>query len=273
MIIASDIHVSNKHGISPFTVEIENALRRDHGRTLIMCDDFMCGATKKEYAQVYHWVARFRSQGVNVVLSVDNHDTSRSILITRIPLDKGRRRYGRLGDLIAEQDIVVAKRDEFDFIYAVNRDVFFAPRTTHSRIYNATRVKRDQFEWAMAVLSLEGLTEGNGYRLHLVTHQSLWELPGDKHGHVHKRRRLTAEFLDPLGFSTAINGHNRRFDLGYRPVKEEHVGFLVYHIQAPAASPHKTKGGRFTPGYVEWDPRERGSARFIGLTATSRRAC
>ena len=262
MIITSDIHISSSKGAPGLLETIEAAALEDASKTLIVAGDVTCGAKSKEYMKAYSWFEGLIRQGVNVVIAPGNHDTSQSILIMRIPLDKGYRRYEFMIDMIADQDIVVARRDQFDMISVVGKDVFFAARSTHHRVHKATRLKRKQFEWAKDLLLEKGLTRESGYRLHLVTHQSLWKLDGDKHGHMNRRKRLVKEFLQPLGFVTAINGHNHGFASGIRRVKKK-LPFTIYHIQAPTASEHKTKGGRCRPGYVKWDPERSDSLDFI----------
>jgi len=197
--------------------------------------------------------------GIEIVLSVGNHDMSQSILITRIPRKSGYERYAQLTDIVSQRNITVARKDEFDLIYKVCLDVFYSPRTTHSRIWKPNRIKREQFEWAAEVLQKEGLTTDNGYRLHLLTHQNLWKRKGDSHNHIHKRQRMVEDFLKPFGFVTAINVHNHRFDTGYREVKE--LGFRLYHIYPPTLS-SRTKASRFKPGYVQLDPAVPNSAEF-----------
>jgi len=262
MIITSDIHISSSKGAPELLNTIEEAVLKDDNKTLIVAGDLTCTAKSKEYMKAYSWFEGLIRQGVNVIIAPGNHDTSQSILIMRIPLDKGYRRYEFMIDMIADQDIVVARRDQFDIISVIGRDVFFAARSTHHRVHKATRVKRKQFEWAKAILIDWGFTKENGYRLHLVTHQSLWKLSGDKHGHMNNRKRLVEEFLEPLGFVTAINGHNHGFASGMRRVKKK-LPFEIYHIQSPTASEYKTKGGRCTPGYVKWNPEIPGSEEVI----------
>ena len=262
MIITSDIHISSSKGAPELLQEIERAALSDPRKTMIVAGDVTCGAKSKEYMKAYAWFEGLIRQGVNVVIAPGNHDTSQSILIMRIPIDKGYRRYKYMIDMIADQDIVLARRDQFDMISIIGKDVFFAARSTHHRVHKATRIKRKQFEWAARTLLCNGLTSSNGYRLHLVTHQSLWKLPGDKHEHMNRRKRLVKEFLEPFGFVTAINGHNHGFASGMRKVKKK-LPFKIYHIQAPTASEHKTKGGRCTPGYVKWDPENPGSEKLI----------
>ena len=251
MIVVSDIHIGDNKNESGYIRAIEDAVRKDEHKTLIIAGDLTCYAREREYNKVSDCFEKLIGNGVKIVLSVGNHDMSQSLLITRIPRKSGYKRYARLTDYISRQDITVAQRDEFDLIYRVGQDVFYAPRTTHSRIWKPTRINRKQFEWAAGILHRDGLTAENGYRLHLLTHQSLWKRKGDSHNHMHKRRRIVEEFLIPFGFTTAINGHNHRFDTGFREVKE--LGFQLYHIQTPTLS-SRTKKGNFKPGYVEWDP-------------------
>ena len=73
---------------------------------------------------------------------------------------------------------------------------------------------------------------------------------------------MLKELLIPFGFSTAINGHNHRFDCGYREVKD--TGFRLLHIQAPTLS-KRTKSGKGNRGYVKWDPEDPGSVEFIEM--------
>lgn len=143
--------------------------------------------------------------------------------------------------------------------YRIGKDVFVSARSIHSKVYKGSRLSKDQYNWAAGELIRNGLTTENGYRLHLLTHQSLWKLEGDPHNHMNKRRRLVKSFLEPFGFSTAINGHNHRFDHGRRSVKKK-LHHSLYHIQAPTLST-RTKG-RFIPGFVSWDPSREMSAEL-----------
>lgn len=259
MIIASDIHAYKE---KPMLVNrIDSALKRDRHRTLILAGDLTCGAREEEYDRVAQWLYSLIEEGTNVVLAVGNHDMSTSLLVTRVPNADGYKRYSALLDLVESQPIVVARMNEFDALYCIGRDVFYAARSTHSKPYKGSRVKKSQFYMATECLVTTGLIPENGYRLHLVTHQSLWHLDGDAHGHIHKRKRLVEHLLQPMGFVTAINGHNHRFEAASREVKK--TGFNIYHIQAPSLS-MKTKG-KFTPGFVSWDPGVRNSAKFISV--------
>ena len=258
--IASDIHVTRKKGMSHHIDEFEKVLLEDKNSTLIIPGDLTSYAREKEYELVSDWFLRLIEQGISIVLAVGNHDMAQSILLMRLPRKRGYERYSRLADLIAKQSIVIARRDEFDLIYKIDKDVFYAPRTTHTRPWHPTRIKREQFEWAYEELHRRGLYADNGYRLHLVTHQSLWKRKGDTHNHMHKRKRIVKEFLQPIGFSTAINGHNHRFDAGYREIKE--LGFSMYHIQAPTLS-SRTKMGQGQSGYVLWSPDDPSSATLV----------
>lgn len=261
MIIASDIH--DKEGKFPMVNALRPALERDRHRTLILSGDLTCGAKEGEYDRITQWLVTLVQEGVHVILAAGNHDMSKSILVARIPNENGYRRHAALLDILERQQIVVARMDEFDMIYRVGMDVFYCARSTHSKVYKGSRIKKKQLFWARACLESRGLLPENGYRLHLVTHQSLWCLDDDAHGHIHKRKRLVKYLLRPLGFTTAINGHNHRFDAAVREVK--HLGFHLYHIQAPTLS-RKTKG-KFTPGYVHWDPEVPGSARMVNVEA------
>ena len=260
MIIASDIHDST--GNRKLHDSLEEALEKDIHKTLIIAGDFTKKAGKEEYLRISNWLSGIMSKGIRVVIAVGNHDMSQSILITRIPLKKGYKRFSCLMDMIGSQDCVVARMDEFDAIYRIGSDVFYSARSIHSKVYKGSRIKKDQFYWAADQLLRNGLTTDNGYRLHLVTHQSLWELKTDAHGHINKRKRLVKNFLQPFGFSTAINGHNHRFDCGERRVKKG-IAYSLYHIQAPTLS-ERTKG-RFIPGFVSWDPAGAGSPKMISI--------
>ena len=257
MIIASDIHV--REGSELFRTEIEKALSEDDDHVLVISGDVTQSGKEDEYARVAAWFKDLSAAGVKIVLTAGNHDVTKRLHIISIVRTKYKNRFGELIDIIEKQSIIVARRDSCDIVYKIGKDVFCALRSTHSRHWRATRVSKDQYQWAKKVLADNELTSENGFRLHLVTHHSLWQSSGnDKHLHMHKKRRLVENFLKPLGFSTAINGHNHRFDSGLRELK----GYYLYHIQAPTLST-KTKGGRFVPGFVKWDPRVKGSADVI----------
>lgn len=260
MIIASDIHDSTDN--RKLHDALEEALEKDTHKTLIIAGDFTRRAGGSEYLRTRDWLESILSRGIRVIISVGNHDMSQRILIARIPLKKGYERFSCLMDMIGSQECTVARMDEFDAIYRIGQDVFYSARTIHSKVCKGSRIKKDQFIWAAEQLQLSGLTTDNGYRLHLLAHQSLWKLKTDAHGHINKRDRLVKSFLRPLGFSTAINGHNHRFDQGVRRVKKG-IPFSLLHIQAPTLS-ERTKG-RFIPGFVSWDPAVAGSAKMISV--------
>ena len=236
-----------------FQEQLEKNLAQDKHRTLIIPGDFTRKAGSSEYRRTAYWLGDLINRGIKVLVTVGNHDMSQSILIARIPLKKGYKRFSCLMDIVGSQSCLIARMDEFDAIYKIGRDVFYAARTTHSKVYKGTRIKKEQLSWARTQLLRHGLITSNGYRLHLLTHQSLWKLKGDAHSHVNKRKRLVTNLLKPLGFSTSINGHNHRFDHGVRQVKKGN-SFSMQHIQAPTLS-SRTKG-HFLPGFLTWDPSE-----------------
>jgi 3',5'-cyclic AMP phosphodiesterase CpdA len=260
MIIASDIHARTG---KPLLVDrLRSELEKDKQRTLILAGDFTHKARDAEYERIEAWIRELLDDGVNVVLSVGNHDMSTSIGIARIPNQNGYERYSNLLDVVEEQSIVVARMDEFDVIYKVGMDVFYAARSTHSKIYKGSRIKEEQLLRARWHLENLRLLPQYGYRLHLLTHHSLWKLDDDAHGHLNRRKRLVKEILRPLCFSTAINGHNHRFDAAIREVKD--LRFWLYHIQAPTLST-RTKG-KFTTGFVKWDTEIPGSAVMVSVS-------
>lgn len=259
MIIASDIHT--RKGSELLRSAIEKALSEDDERVIIISGDVTQNGKREEYARVAEWFKKLTSDGNRIVLSAGNHDVTNRLHVISFVRDTYKERFGKLVDIVAEQSIVVARRDNCDTIYKIGKDVFCALRSTHARHWQSTRIAKKQYQWAEKVLASNGLTSSEGYRLHLVTHHSLWQSSGnDLHFHMHKKRRLVENFLNPLGFSTAINGHNHRFDSGLRELK----GYYLYHIQAPTLST-KTKGGRFAPGFVKWDPKTRGSAEIVEI--------
>lgn len=264
-IIASDMHAPKCS--QPLMEEVFAELTSGPvPGTLILAGDLTCKAREERYAEIADWICRLRDAGVNIVMAPGNHDTAKSVLwMAKVTSTGGKKRYANLADLIADQPIVEARMDAFDFIFRIDRDVFYATRTTHSGGipvigHRKIKVKKEQFEWARNELRRRGLTASDGYRLHLVCHHSLWELEGDEHGHMSRRKRLVEELLEPLGFVTIINGHNHRFASARREVKE--TGFYIDHIQAPTLSV-KTKRGKGQTGYVRWDPEVPGSAELV----------
>ncbi len=259
MIIISDIHT--KMSKSLMTEMVEDELTRDVNKTVIVCGDVTHRAKEDEYKKVTQWFESLMSKGIGIVLCAGNHDLTIRFPVGNVKNPSGRKRYGELSDIIEKQSIVVDRADDFDFIYKVNQDIFCAFRSTHSKWYKGLRIKKDQYEWASEVLIRNGYLTANGYRLHLVTHHSLWECDEDRHGHMHKRKRLVKKFLRPFEFASAINGHNHRFHAEYQDLKKRY-SFL--HIQAPTLS-DRTKGGRFTPGFVKWNPEVEDSAVFVPI--------
>lgn len=115
MIIASDIHDSTEN--RSLHDALEFAVENDPDRTLIVAGDFTKRAGSKEYDRTARWLASIMHKGINVVVTVGNHDMSQSILVARVPLKKGYRRFSRLMDMLSMQDCVVARRDCFDAVY------------------------------------------------------------------------------------------------------------------------------------------------------------
>lgn len=264
-IIASDLHAPKCDKTLMDEVLAELTAGPAPG-TLILAGDLTCKAKEEQYGEITGWICLLRDRGVNIVMAPGNHDTAKSVLhVTKVTSSGGKKRYGCLADLIADQPIVEARMDAFDFIFRVDRDVFYATRTTHAGGipvfgHRKLRVKREQLEWAGKELLGRGLTASNGYRLHIVCHHSLWKLRHDAHGHMNKRKRLVEEMLEPLGFVTFINGHNHRFDFGRRQVKK--TGFFIDHIQAPTLK-SKAKNSKGHSGYIRWDSEVPGSAELI----------
>lgn len=257
MIIVSDIHTKKKKSL--ITEKVEEELARDKHKVMVVCGDVTHRAKEDEYNKITEWFESLIEKGIGIVLCAGNHDLTIKFPAANIKSESGRRRYSELGDLIEKQSIVVDRGDEFDFVYKVGNDIFCAFRSTHGKLYKGLRIKKDQYEWASEVLIKKGYLTANGYRLHLVTHHSLWECDDDRHGHMHKRKRLVKKFLRPFEFASAINGHNHRFHAEQQDLKKR---YSFYHIQAPTLS-DRTKGGRFTPGFVKWDPEVRDSAEFV----------
>lgn len=264
-IIASDLHAPKCD--KPLMDEVFAELTAGPAPgTLILAGDYTCKAKEEQYEEIAEWICLLRDKGVNIVMAPGNHDTSKNVpLVLTLSSSGGKKRYGSLADLIADQPIVEARMNAFDFIFRVDRDVFYATRTTHSGKFpilkpKRIKVRRKQLEWARDQLLSRGFTAGNGYRLHMVCHHSMWSLKRDVHGHMDKRKRLVKELLEPLGFVTFINGHNHSFARGRRQVKK--TGFYIDHIQAPTLS-SKTKCGIGESGYVRWDPEVSGSAKLV----------
>ncbi len=263
LIIASDIHI--REGSELFRADIEKALSEDDDHVLVISGDVTQSAKKEEYARVASWFKGLSAAGIKIVLTAGNHDITKRLHIISFVMEKYKARFGELIDVIEKQSNIIAKRDCCDIIYKIDKDIFCSLRSTHARHWKSTRIAKKQYKWAEKVLTAKNLTVSDGYRLHLVTHHSLWQSSGnDKHFHMHKKRRLVEDFLKPLGFSTAINGHNHRFDSGHKELK----GYYLYHIQAPTLST-KTKGGRFVPGFVKWSPGENVSVEIIEIVNPS----
>lgn len=250
MIIASDLHARKG---SPLLVKnIENVLAEDKDKVLIIPGDVTQSGKKDEYARVARWFEQLISSGVRIVLTAGNHDISRRFEIISFIEKRYKERFGSLIDIISEQKSIVARKDHCDIVYKIGQDVFCALRSTHARHWKSSRIAKQQYRWAGEILKDNKLLTENGYRLHLVTHHSLWRSSGnDAHFHMHRKRRLVEDFLEPFGFVTAINGHNHRFDSGLRELK----GYYIFHIQSPTLST-RTKGGRFSPGFAKWDPEQ-----------------
>lgn len=257
MIIISDIHTRMKSILSIEAVEAE--LASDTDNTIIVTGDITHKAKEDEYLKISQWFVSLLDRGVKIVLTSGNHDITKRFPILNVKSKSGRKRYSSLVELIARQSIVVESKDSFDIVYRIGNDVFCALRSTHGKLYKGLRIKKKQYEWASGVLIRNGFVKANGFRLHLVTHHSLWEYKEDRHGHLNKRKRLAKKFLCPHEFSTAINGHNHRFHEELKSLKGK---CTLYHIQAPTLSEDRTKG-RFQAGFVRWYPERENSAFLI----------
>ncbi len=259
MLIISDIHTRKNSILSIEAVEAE--LASDTDNTIIVTGDITHKAKSEEYERITSWFVSLLDRGVGIVVTSGNHDITKRIPVLNLKSKSGRKRYAFLIDMIAEQSIVVARKDSFDLVYRISNDVFCALRSTHGKLYKGLRIKKDQYEWASGILLQNGFIKSNGFRFHLVTHHSLWESEDDRHGHMNKRKRLAKKFLCPFEFSTAINGHNHRFHEEHQSLKGK---CTLYHIQAPTLSEDRTKG-RFQAGFVKWNPEKENSAFLISV--------
>jgi hypothetical protein len=175
-----------------------------------------------------------------------------------------RRRTGRYLDHIAGlvngQDDVLGFQ-AYDTVLRAGRDVIVTLRSVHrrGRLLLGNRVMRAQIRWARGVLDEHAVT-AETHRVHFVTHYSLWSLPGDLHRNIHRRERLERRILIPYGVRTYINGHNHRFDAGFRETPR--AGFDIYHIQAPGLV---RRSPRQESGFVRWDPARHASAELVGV--------
>ena len=255
MIIVSDLHL--KHSNWPDSWQpLLHAADADPHRTLVVAGDLTQWAKEWEYRVIEMFVDEVLGRGINLICCPGNHDLSKHG-VTQVPFTRtsGWQRYARLVQTrLAPQACVIATRD-VDLVAEVGQDVFVALRSTHRRgdWLRGDRISSDQLHWAAAQLS--GL---RGHRLHLLTHHSLWQLDGDKHGDLHRRKRLEKKLLRPFGFKTYINGHNHRFAAAFRSTPKK--GYRIYHIQAPTLS-NRTPGN--AAGFVRWDPSEPGSAALV----------
>jgi 3',5'-cyclic AMP phosphodiesterase CpdA len=259
MIIASDIHIRN---VAAAALErLEAACRADADGLLVIAGDLTQHGRIREYEALADLLRDLIASGLRVVCCPGNHDLS---YLAGYAPNTNRRRTGRYLDLIAalvhRQPDVLAFHD-YDTVLRAGDDVFVSLRSVHrrGRLLLGNRVMRSQIRWARETLDEHGVT-GTSHRVHFVTHYSLWSLPGDLHRNIHRRARLEHQILIPYNVRTYINGHNHRFDAGYR--RTPRTKYRIFHIPAPGLV-QRTLGKQ--SGFVRWEPARPDSAALVEL--------
>mgnify|MGYP005873874775 CR=1 FL=1 len=87
------------------------------------------------------------------------------------------------------------------------------------------------------------------YRIHLVTHYSLWQDAGDKHEAMEELSRLENELLVPYSFYSVVHGHNHRYTYQNTTCPSTH--YRILRIGNPTLS-DRTRF--FERGILVWDP-------------------
>lgn len=257
MIIAADIHFGRS--TAHLVAALERACAADPQRLLVVAGDLTQRGLEEEYAGAEAMLRRVMARGIRVVCCPGNHDLS--LLFGYAPSAGARRRDRYLthitGLLGAQAEVLGFTR--FDTVLATEDDLVISLRSAHrrGRLLLGNRVRKPQIRWARQVLEEHGIAPGSR-RIHVVTHHSLWSLPGDRHRNMHRRERLERGLLLPFAAASFINGHNHRFEQARRPTPR--TGHPLYHIQAPSLS------RRVAPeqsGFVSWDTRSPGEARLV----------
>ena len=260
MIIVADLHLETESS-SIILTRLMDVMLADKEKTMIIAGDLIKRSRASEYSDIFDFIKNGIAAGVRFICTPGNHDIG-GIFTGKGPIfrNSGWKEYLEfLKGNVFKQECVLSSRD-YDSISIINNDIFVTARTTHSRPFRSKRIDGDQIKWITAELSKCEEVKGGMHNLHLVMHHSYWKMGGDRHGSIHRRKRLENQLLLRFEFSTIINGHNHRFDEGYIETPENRK--MIYHIQAPTLS-RRNRGNQ--TGYVSWDPKLENSAKLHEL--------
>ena len=267
MLLASDIHFNKnrKEDVAAFVAAAgDPTLNPD--RVVVIPGDFTLKGRQAEYSAAQRLLNDLVDAGSIVVTTPGNHDFGKWPGERLSVNDAARAGFRALLRRVNAQQQVIAHED-FDTITLVGADLFVALRSTHRGkkkklgLFGHNRIRSKQLTWAATVLESIDLS---GLRLHFVTHRSLWEHHGDKHGDMDERERLENRLLREFGFSSFLHGHNHRFHAAI--CRSPRLDLRLIHVSVPTLSERNEEHPR---GYVRWDVASGETPQFVPVPSAA----
>jgi len=251
--ITSDLHFGD---CSEDVIEILTNEITQHG-VVIIAGDLTLTSDPEQFERISTFFQHLMNHNVTIISTVGNHDFGGTFAekLSHVPGSQVvNDKYSRSFDLLKEifhpvfqQEHVIAYNvEQLDYVVRLEDEIFVSIRSHHRKI---PRVKDEKIDWIKNVL--DNVDNLEHYRLHLVTHYSLWQDPGDKHIPMDRRRRLEEEVLQGYRFNTIIHGHNHRYT--YQNTTTPKLGYRMIRISSPTIS-NRTR--EFECGYLRWSPSE-----------------
>jgi len=237
--------------------QLLDSIINDKDKLVIICGDLTLNSTDPQFERCKQFFQSILDAGVTIVATCGNHDfggTMAEKMSTMIVINNLNNDYERSFNhlkqlflpLYQQNGVIAYNENELDYIIQKKNDIFVSLRSHHRK---KPRVKDEQVNWVKE--HLDKIENREDYRLHLVTHYSLWQDPGDKHVPLDRRRRLEEEILIRYNFKTILHGHNHRYT--YQNTTTPKFHYRILRISSPTIS-NRTR--HFECGYLVWKPEE-----------------
>jgi len=259
MLIISDLHfgANIENRLEQFSV-LSRSKEFNPESLVIIPGDLMTNYTKifseTEFKKAENFIKELICNGVSVVCTLGNHD---------IELVLGSKATENFTDLFnnhiyKQSSFSYINSNAFDSIMIHNCDIFISLTSVHS--FSRRRIKESQIDWV--IKELEKITNLRDFKLHLVTHVSLWH---GTHSTQVKTKRIQRELLSKYPFHSVIHGHNHEFVYAKRNNPNYEAKKLVQISVPTIAENRKSRGCGYEPGYVSWINRD-DEANFISIS-------
>lgn len=262
MLLVSDIHfgANRARDVAAFLNDACNPTINPE-RIVVIAGDMTQNARVEEYESAAELIGRLLSSNQRIVFTPGNHDFGNWPGEYLRRNHEARERFRKLLEPVLIQPEIM-HTDGYDSIVKVEKDVFVVMRSTHRGelgklgLFGNNRIKARQIEWVASHLRTMKL---EAYRLHLVTHRSLWHESGDPHSGMIKRRRLESNLLRNFSFFSFINGHNHRYVYAHTTTPK--LAIPIVRLALPTLS---LRNKQHQAGYIRWDQPYDKPPQFIG---------